>query len=413
MEEHQKIVKARVSSKYAERQARIIKVATRIINRRGVSGMTLAQVAAEMGMTPANIAYYFKTKEDLAVASFLTELPRLIAIFDANSEVPFPQSVTGLIDNYFSYVSRIERGLEAELVSPNDIRALNSDDVSAVYSSVFRCLRARAFGGLPAPSNRQAVNALTHLLLAQLHWFDAWRFKIHPADYGRFGRRVGEVLMNGIVNPARQPDPLQFPQPLPVSESSEGGAKDAFLQAATELINEQGYHGASVERISARLSVSKGSFYHHVETKDDLITACFDRTIGIIQSTIAEAEARSTNALEALVLLAVTLVHRQLSGEATLLRLSAGTTLPESLQPNVYMEYNRIAVRIGSMFSDGVVDGSIRPLDSYVAAEVFLGMVNTSDELSYFVKDMNFDIALKSYIEPLFLGIRSYQSQMG
>jgi len=413
LEKHQKIEKARVSSKYAERQARIIQVATRIINRRGVSGMTLAQVAAEMGMTPANIAYYFKTKEDLAVASFLTELPRLIAIFDANPGVPFPESVTGLIDNYFSYVSRIERGLEAELVSPNDIRALNSDDVSAVYASVFRCLRARAFGGLPALSNRQAVNALTHLLLAELHWFDAWRYKIHSADYGRFGRRVGEVLMNGIVNPSRHPGPLPFPQPLPVIEASEGGAKDAFLQAATELINEQGYHGASVERISARLSVSKGSFYHHVETKDDLITACFDRTIGIIQSTIAEAEARSSNALEALVLLAVTLVHRQLSGGATLLRLSAGTTLPESLQPNVYLEYNRIAVRIASMFSDGVVDGSIRPLDSYVAAEVFLGMVNTSDELNYFVKGMNFDIALKSYIEPLFLGIRSYQSHLG
>ena len=123
LEKHQKIGKARVSSKYAERQAKIIKVATRIINRRGVSGMTLAQVAAEMGMTPANIAYYFKTKEDLAVASFLTELPRLIGIFDANSEVPFPESITDLIDNYFSYVSRIERGLEAELVSPNDIRA--------------------------------------------------------------------------------------------------------------------------------------------------------------------------------------------------------------------------------------------------------------------------------------------------
>ena len=198
MEKHQKIGKARVSSKCAERQARIIQVATRIINRRGVSGMTLAQVAAEMGMTPANIAYYFKTKEDLAVASFLTELPRLIAIFDTNPGVPFPESVTGLIDNYFSYVGRIERGLEAELVSPNDIRALNSDEVSAVYASVFRCLRARAFGGLPALSNRQAVNALTHLLLAQIHWFDAWRFKIHPADYGRFGRRVGEVLMNGI-----------------------------------------------------------------------------------------------------------------------------------------------------------------------------------------------------------------------
>ena len=412
MDAQNKSEKGRVSRKYAERQARIITVATRIINRRGVSGMTLAQVASEMGMTPANIAYYFKTKEDLAVASFLTELPRLIGIFDTNPEAPFPERVTGLIDTYFNYVCRIDRGLEAELVSPNDIRALNSDDVSAVYANVFRSLRARAFGRLAATSNRQAGNALTHLLLAQLNWFQAWKFKLHPRDYERFGRRVGDVLMNGVVNRVGAPDRLKLPNPLPVSEPGEGVAKDAFLQAATELINEQGYHGASVERISARLSVSKGSFYHHVEAKDDLIRACFERTMEIIHATIAEAEAKTSSALDALALLAATLVHRQLSGESSLLRLSAGTTLPESLQANVYIEYNQIAVRIASMFSDGVVDGSIRPLDSYVAAEVFLGMVNAADELSYFVKDVNFDIVSKFYIEPLFLGIGSTRSQL-
>lgn len=413
MDPHNKSQKAQVSKKYAERRARIITVATPIINRRGVSGMTLAQVAAEMGMTPANIAYYFKTKEDLAVASFLTELPRLIGIFDANPEVPFPESVTGLIDTYFRYASRIDRGLEAELVSPNDIRALNSDEVSAAYANVFRSLRARALGRLTVPSNRQAGNALTHLLLAQLNWFPAWKFKIHPGDYERFGHRVGDMLLNGVVSLAGDPVRPRLPAPLPVSEPGEGVAKDAFLQAATELINEQGYHGASVERISARLSVSKGSFYHHVETKDDLIRACFDRTMGIIHTLIAESEARTSSALEALMLLAATLVHRQLSGESTLLRLSAGTTLPESLQTNVYIEYNRIAVRIASMFSDGIVDGSIRPLDSYVAAEVFLGMINAADELGYFVKDVNFEIASKFYIEPLFLGMRSSQSQLG
>lgn len=397
----------RVSSKYTERQAKIIRVATRIINRRGVSGMTLAQVAAELNMTAANIAYYFKTKEDLAVAAFLTELPRLNIIFDESEKRPFPESVSDLVDTYFSYVSRVGIGTESELISPNDIRALNSDEVSAVYANVFRSIRAKTFDHLPKSVGRQAVNALTHLLLAQLHWFHAWRFNVHPCDYARSGYRVGNVLLNGIANPERAFDRTVLSQPLPPKDTHEGSATDAFLQAATELINEQGYHGASVDRISARLSVSKGSFYHHVETKDDLITACFDRTISIIQSTISDAEAQSSSAMEALARLAVTLVHRQISGESTLLRLSAGTTLPESLQPNVYIEYSRIAVRIASMISDGIVDGSIKPLDSYVAAQVFLGMVNTADELKYFVKDNEFDVAIKYYIEPFIFGILS------
>ena len=279
--------------------------------------------------------------------------------------------------------------------------------MAAIYSNVFRTVRSHTFGRLPGSFERDGVNALTHLLLAQFHWFHAWRFNVQPDDYARSGRRLSDVLINGIADPAHRLDRDWFSRSLPPRVSGDAGAKDAFLQAATELINEQGYHGASVERISARLSVSKGSFYHHVETKDDLITACFDRTIGIIHATIADAEAQSSTALQALALLAATLVGRQLSGEDALLRLSAGTTLPESLQPNVYMEYNRIALRIASMFSDGIVDGSVRPLDSFAAAEAFLGMINTSDELKYFVKDINFDIVENFYIQPLFSGFRA------
>jgi AcrR family transcriptional regulator len=401
--------KGRVSKKYAERQASIITVATRMINRRGVSGMTLAQVAIELDMTPTAIAYYFKTKDDLAVASFLAGLSRLQDIIGAGIEGSFADRMLGLIDRYFGYIARMDLGSEAELIAPNDIRALNAPQVLEAYADVFRSIRAQTFESLAGPGHHQSINARTHLLLAQLHWFAAWRQNMYPCDYARSGQRVGEVLLNGIANPACHLDRQWLSQPVQAREPGEEKAKDAFLQAATELINEQGYHGASVERISARLSVSKGSFYHHLETKDELITACFDRTIDILQATIADVEQRASSGLHALALLSATLVHRQLSGEATLLRISATSTLPEALQPRVLMDYNRIAVRIASIFSDGMVDGSVRPLDSFVAAEVFLGMINTSDELRYFVRDLNFDIALKYYVEPLFLGMSAIQ----
>ena len=42
--------------------------------------------------------------------------------------------------------------------------------------------------------------------------------------------------------------------------------QEAFLRAATQLINAHGYSGASVERISAELNVTKGAFYHHNKT---------------------------------------------------------------------------------------------------------------------------------------------------
>jgi len=397
--------KSRAGSKYAVRQAAIIAVATRMINRRGVIGMTLAQVASELDMTPTAIAYYFKTKDDLAAASFLAGMSRLLDIIGEGVEGSPAERIMGLIDRYFRYLARMDLGSEAELIAPNDIRALNRPEVLDAYADVFRAVRTQISDPLPVSVNHQSVNARAHLLLAQLHWFAAWRQNLFPSDYARSGQRVSDVLLKGIVSSTFQIDRQWFSRPVRAREPGEEKAKDAFLQAATELINEQGYHGASVDRIAARLSVSKGSFYHHLETKDALIAACFERTIDILQATIVDIEHRSSSGLHALALLAATLVHRQLSGEATLLRISATSTLPEALQPRVLMDYHRIAVRIAAIFSDGMVDGSIRPLDSFVAAEVFLGMINTSDELRYFVRDLDFSVAIKYYIEPFFIGI--------
>jgi len=407
MEVTEKQKKVRVSRKYAERQARIVSVATRIINRRGVSGMTLAQVAADLEMNPTAIAYYFKTKDDLATAAFLVGFSRLSAIISQGDLGGLGDRILNLIDRYTSYIARMDLGSEVDLIAPNDIRALNSPQVLAAYADVFRLIRKQTFESLAGTVDHRGVNARTHLLLAQLHWFRAWRLNMHPGDYARSGQRVCDILLNGFASPACKLDRQWLSQPLRAREPGDGKARDAFLQAATELINEQGYHGASVDRISARLKVSKGSFYHHLETKDELIVACFDRTIEILHATIADVEVLASSGLHALALLAATLVHRQLSGEATLLRISATTTLPEALQPRVLMDYNRIAVRIASIFSDGIVDGSIRPLDSYVAAEVFLGMINASDELQYFVRDLTFESAIDCYVAPLFMGMKA------
>ena len=116
MEGTKNLEKGRVSKKYAERQASIITVATRMINRRGVSGMTIAQVAIELDMTPTAIAYYFKTKDDLAVASFLAGLSRLQDIIGAGIEGSFADRMLGLIDRYPTDQNILKRPSQSHFV---------------------------------------------------------------------------------------------------------------------------------------------------------------------------------------------------------------------------------------------------------------------------------------------------------
>ena len=68
------------------------------------------------------------------------------------------------------------------------------------------------------------------------------------------------------------------------------GLDHAFLLAATRLINELGYRGASVQRIAAELNVTKGSFYHHLDAKDDLVIACYRRSFDTISDAQRLAE---------------------------------------------------------------------------------------------------------------------------
>src|ERR1700721_4371796 len=64
------------TDRYARKKEAIIAAAAGILNRRGVKGMTLADVAASVDLITTSVTYYFKKKEDLAVACFLQSLER-------------------------------------------------------------------------------------------------------------------------------------------------------------------------------------------------------------------------------------------------------------------------------------------------------------------------------------------------
>src|ERR1700744_1686388 len=64
------------TDRFERKKEAIIAAAAGVINRGGVKGMTLADVAASLYLITTSITYYFKKKEDLAVACFLSSIER-------------------------------------------------------------------------------------------------------------------------------------------------------------------------------------------------------------------------------------------------------------------------------------------------------------------------------------------------
>lgn len=398
--------------RYEARRNAILASAIAELNQKGIRGMTLGDVAGRLDLVPTGVIYYFKNKEDLATACFLRAIDRFDALIAEGRAVAGPRGrIEGFVHSYFDFKRAAAEGRADQIAIFSDVRTLNSPVVNERYVTMFRRFRELLDGPADGESDgrlpRLHRNARAHLMLSETTWAPAWMCNFELADYDRAASRMSAILTDGLAAPgAAWPTPhrldLTHADDHPADASSE-----LFLRAATELINAEGYHGASVERISARLNVSKGAFYHHNETKDELVVACFQRAFDIMWRAIRAAEASADTALEALVSFAAALVELQHGGGAPLLRTSALITVPESIRPELMAKFDRLSHRFASILSDGVADGSIRPVDVNVGAQMITAMINAAAELHFFAPGLTPAAANDHYVRPLFEGLLS------
>jgi len=391
--------------RYEAKRTAIVRSAVEEMNRKGVRGMTLGDVAARLDLVPTGVIYYFRNKEELAAAAFLKGLEAYEDLIAASAGGATDAArLSAFIHAWFEHARRVDQGQADPLPVFNDVRALKSEAVNAAYVGMFRRFRALLAG--PEKLPRLHRNARAHLLLSQVFWIAVWKHQAEAADYPRAADRMAAILTHGIIGKG-----AAWPQPRPLALARKDGAaptsSELFLRAATELINDEGYHGASVERISSRLNVSKGAFYHHNETKDELVVACFERTFETMWRAIHAAEQAGGTGLEVLVSTVAALIEHQMSGEAPLLRTSALTAVPEALRPGLMQRFNRISYRFASILCDGIADGSVAPVDVNVASQMISSAINAAAELHYWTPGMEPATVVDHYVRPVFEGLAS------
>ncbi len=404
------MTEARTSERYARKKDAIISAATGILNRRGVKGMTLADVAAAVDLSTTSVTYYFKKKEDMAVACFL----RGIEWFDRLTTEAFRDGdcrarLKRFLELYLESNRRIREGVEPPLATFSDIRALREPYLSTVlepYNALFRKMRT-LFQGSGSQLSRQAANARTHVLMEQIYWSVVWLPRYHVEDYPRIAARLFDIFNNGLAPQGAQWRPISLASAYRVSQDPAERQRETFLIAATKLINQHGYRGASVEKISAYLNVTKGSFYHHNDAKDDLVVACFERTFDVIRQVQSAAMQQSGNEWQRLCSAAATLAEYQVSEQGPLLRASALSALPETIRQDMVARWTRVSDRFAAMISDGVSEGSIRPVDPVIAAQLLNAALNAAASLEMAVPGGDPREAATLYAKPFLMGIFS------
>jgi AcrR family transcriptional regulator len=388
----------------------ILGAAALLFNEQGVKGATLSDIAASVGLATNSVTYYYRRKEDLATACFLRSIAafELLADAAAKEQLGVAARIRAFVREHALLLAGIEEGRQPPIVSFSDIRALpdaQANDVFAAYTAMFRRVRALLKGAETAQLGRDDLNARAHMLLSIALWTRTWIGRYETDEYARVAERIGDLLVRGLGGTSAGWSARDAECSWRLT-SGVDSTSEAFLRAATVLVNEQGYRGASIDRISARLNVTKGSFYHHHDNKHDLISECFERTFAVMRQALSLAEDSPGSGWSRACAAARALVRFQLSDQGPLLRVSATSALPDQAQRDrVRTTIRRLAERMTSVIVDGMMDGSIRPLDPAIAAQVVGAAINAAAELHRWVANANEANVADLYVRPAFEGL--------
>jgi AcrR family transcriptional regulator len=387
----------------AKRDA-ILAAAAEAINEQSAKGMTFADVARRVGLNTTSVTYYFKRKEDLAAAAFENTLESLIAMLDVAMEEATPEErVRRYLALNMDRLARIQRGEEKAFAVLSDLRATEEPmrgRLMAGWREVFR--RTRLLWGPTSSRAQTDLNgARAHVLLENTFWLPIWLTRYEPDQYGRVEERLMDVFAHGIAGK----DTRWSPTLLDLSHDEAEPGREAFLLAATRLINELGYRGASVQKIASELNVTKGSFYHHLDAKDDLVIACYRRSFDTIADAQSRGEAEGGSYWHKLSSTVATLLDVQFAERGPLLRTTALSGLPVGVRNAMVDRSNGIARRYAGMMMDGIGEGSIRAVDALIAAQALMALQNAAFDMRKWASTMPRERAIAMYASTLMYGL--------
>lgn len=408
--------KASETERFERRRQDVVHAASALINELGVKGTTFAELARSVGLNATSITYYFDRKDKLVVAVYEATLDWLEQAAREAAALATPaERVRAFIAAHVALRRRIRGGESGLITALSEIRTLHEAaqmPLLAQYSRVVDHVRS-FFGEERDGLERSLDTARAHVLLEAMFWWPVWSLRYSTRDFDRLEARMFDIFAHGLAGQGQEWRPRALAsQAWRTDADSEGG--DAFLRSATVMINQRGYRGASVNRIAAALNVTKGSFYHHHNAKDDLVLECFQRSydrLSAVQLAAGRIEADGWTQIASAL---AELIDLQFRDPMPLLRTTALQALPLDERGSVVVRSNRLANRFAGMLSDGIADGSVRAVDPLVASQLIMPALNAAYEARGWAgRQLDPALAVKLYAWTLCAGVFTDPPEVG
>jgi len=408
------------TAQHDAKRAAILSQAARLFNTKGSRATTLLDIAEALGLTKTSLYYYVKTKEELIYQCYMAALERhqseLDEIFLQHSS-PVKRSeafLTRQIENWRA----AEEGKISHIAALLEIASLKKphrEEVEARYIEMFKRLRQNFLDGMADGSIRQCdATSATRAMLGSMDWMFSWLKSIPENDLSDTASQACDFFWNGLTASKKK----YIPGDISIGNSPDADLsgfdreeqkrlkQEAFYKTGTWFFNKQGFDGTSLDEIAEHLNVTKGAFYYHIKNKEDLLFNCYSRSLDIQASIHAEVSESDATGLEKIDYTFRRIFYIQNSDQGPLIRYNTITALPLERRRQIMRRTDKGNERFGDFIREGIEDGSVRPINTFVAQHLIAGAINASMDIQLWRKVDDLDEAAIDYFDIFFNGLK-------
>jgi AcrR family transcriptional regulator len=189
-------------------------------------------------------------------------------------------------------------------------------------------------------------------------------------------------------------------------------SRTTMLNTALRLFSENGYDATSVAEICRHAGVSKGAFYHHFPSKQDLflalMTTWLDGVDGRLQEA-GEAAAGVQGALENMAVMSGGIFDDLEGGFPILLEFWRQASRKPAIWSRAVAPYRRYLEFFAGMIQSGIADGDFKDtLDPEQTARILMAMaMGLLLQASFDPEGVNWQETTRSGITIILRGLRS------
>ncbi|MEU7812239.1 TetR family transcriptional regulator [Pseudonocardia sp. NPDC049154] len=280
-----RVTQARISTRRRspERRVELAAAAAELFFRRGYHRVSVADVAAAVGVTAPAVYRHHAGKQALLAAAVHSGLDVAEAALEEGGDLDrVLENLAGAALERRDVWVLLSRELRFLAPESRDEVQRRVDGVAHVLDEAVVAERPAA----PAGDRRLLVTAALAVLSAP----SLWQAQLPRAEYRRELARVAAAVCRAELS-------QQVPEaPARPARRRARHRGEELLEVAIELFHERSYDAVSLDDIGAVVGIAGPSIYHHFPTKADILVAAFSRATESLSrsgSAPAPVDARS------------------------------------------------------------------------------------------------------------------------